>query len=94
MVTEPASHTAAHAPQEAGVSVAKKTTVAPALKVETWPLGRVTGYHRNACEHSSAQIDQIGESIRTFGWTTPLLVTPAGALIAGTGAWRPPSGSG
>ena len=67
------------------MSVAKKASAAPTLNVETWPIGRVTGYHRNAREHSSHQIDQIADSIRTFGWTSPLLVTPAGALIAGHG---------
>jgi ParB-like chromosome segregation protein Spo0J len=69
--------------------VAKKASAAPTLNVtlnvETWPIGRVTGCQRNAREHSSQQIDQIAASVREFGWTTTLLVTPDGALIAGHG---------
>ena len=65
--------------------MAKTVSATPAIKVETWPIGRVRGYHRNARDHSSWQIDQIATSIREFGWTTPLLVTSDGGLIAGHG---------
>jgi len=65
-----------------------RATAAPPprpFQAETWPLARITAYPRNAREHSPAQIRQIADSIRAFGWTTPVLVTPDGTLIAGHG---------
>ncbi|OSQ51368.1 site-specific DNA-methyltransferase [Marivita geojedonensis] len=40
---------------------------------------------RNARTHSPKQIAQIAESIRTFGFTNPLLIDEADVLIAGHG---------
>ena len=45
----------------------------------------LTAYDRNSRTHSEAQIEEIAQSIRTFGWTNPLLVDPDGTLIAGHG---------
>jgi DNA modification methylase len=55
----------------------------PADKVERWPITKLTPYTRNARTHSQAQVDQIAASIREWGWTVPVLVDEAGALIAG-----------
>lgn len=40
---------------------------------------------RNARTHSKAQIEQIAASIQEFGFTNPILITPAGLIIAGHG---------
>ena len=60
----------------------------PADKVERWPIARLIPSARNARTHSDAQIDQIAASIREWGWTTPVLVTDAGTIIAGHGRVR------
>ena len=42
-------------------------------------------YARNARTHSDAQVAQVAASIREFGWTNPVLIDPAGGIIAGHG---------
>jgi len=49
------------------------------------PLGSVVPDPRNARTHPKRQVDQIVASMRTFGFTNPLLVDPAGGIIAGHG---------
>ncbi|MGD9713462.1 MAG: site-specific DNA-methyltransferase [Thermomicrobiales bacterium] len=60
----------------------------PADTIERWPLGKLIPNVRNARTHSEAQVDQIAASIREWGWTTPVLVTPDGMIIAGHGRVR------
>ncbi|MBR0746542.1 site-specific DNA-methyltransferase [Bradyrhizobium japonicum] len=57
----------------------------PRLQVEYWPLERLIPYARNARTHSDAQIAEIAGSIRTFGFSNPILVSEAGDIIAGHG---------
>lgn len=52
-------------------------------RVERWPIGRLTPYANNARTHSPAQIRQIADSMRQWGWTMPCLVDEAGMLLAG-----------
>ncbi len=49
------------------------------------PVGSVVPDPRNARTHPKRQVDQIVASVRTFGFTNPLLVDPAGGIIAGHG---------
>lgn len=42
-------------------------------------------YPRNARTHSKKQIRQIADSIRTFGFTNPVLISDDGEIIAGHG---------
>jgi DNA modification methylase len=55
------------------------------LQVETVPVASLRPSPRNPRTHSRAQIGQIADSVRTFGWTVPLLVDDAGEVIAGHG---------
>jgi len=55
------------------------------LQVEYWPLDRLIPYARNARTHSAAQIAEIAGSIRTFGFSNPILVSEGGDIIAGHG---------
>lgn len=55
------------------------------LAVETVPVAALKAYARNPRTHSPRQIKQIAESIRTFGWTNPVLVDAEGGVIAGHG---------
>lgn len=57
----------------------------PADRVESWPIDRLKPYERNARTHSDAQIEQIAESIKEWGWTVPVLSTKEGRIIAGHG---------
>ena len=57
----------------------------PADKVQQWAIERLTPYARNARTHSDAQVAQLAASIREWGWTTPILVSPNGGVIAGHG---------
>lgn len=47
--------------------------------------GTLKGYGRNARTHSKRQVEQIAESIRAFGFVSPLVVDEDGTLIAGHG---------
>jgi DNA modification methylase len=49
------------------------------------PIGALYPYERNARTHSPEQVEQIAASIREFGFTNPVLVTPDGGILAGHG---------
>jgi DNA modification methylase len=55
------------------------------LKVEYWPIDRLIPSARNARTHSAAQVAEIAGSIRTFGFTNPLLVGEDADVVAGHG---------
>jgi DNA modification methylase len=55
------------------------------LRLEFWPTARLVPSPRNARSHSDAQIAEIAGSIRTFGFTNPVLVGEDGTIIAGHG---------
>lgn len=57
----------------------------PSDKIEKWPIDRLIPYARNARTHSDAQVAQIAASMREWGWTTPVLASPGGQIIAGHG---------
>lgn len=58
------------------------------LDVVYRPLDDLTPDPRNARTHSKAQIAQIVQSIRAFGFTNPILADADGTLIAGHGRLR------
>lgn len=60
----------------------------PADKVERWPIAKLIPNARNARTHSDAQVDQIAAAIQEWGWTSPVLVTDQGVIIAGHGRVR------
>lgn len=55
------------------------------LKVENAAVASLRPYPRNARTHSKAQIRQIADSIREYGWTNPVLVDDQSGVIAGHG---------
>src|ERR1700676_315242 len=55
------------------------------LRIEYCPIDRLIPSARNARTHSAAQIAEIASSIRTFGFTNPLLVGEDAEVIAGHG---------
>lgn len=54
-------------------------------EIKKIPISNLKPYERNARTHSTAQIAQIMNSIREFGFTNPLLIDSEGGLIAGHG---------
>jgi len=55
------------------------------LRLEMWPIARLTPSARNARTHSAAQVAEIAASIRAFGFSNPILVGEEGDIIAGHG---------
>lgn len=60
-------------------------TTWPANDVQTWEIGRLKAYERNARTHSAEQIAKIAASIREFGFTSPILALEDGTIVAGHG---------
>ena len=56
-----------------------------ALNIAYHPITQLTAAKRNARKHSRKQIGQIADSIRTFGWTNPILVDDRNVIVAGHG---------
>src|SRR5436853_7199580 len=55
------------------------------LALEHWPIDRLSPSPPNARTHSAAQVAEIAGSVRTFGFTNPVLVGDDGDVIAGHG---------
>src|ERR1700685_877045 len=55
------------------------------FRLGSWAIDRLIPSPRNARFHSDAQIAEIAGSIRTFGFTNPVLVGEEGTVIAGHG---------
>lgn len=58
------------------------------LQIEYRPIAKLTLRQRNPRIHSQKQIRQIADSIRTFGFTNPVLVDGESVVIAGHGRVR------
>lgn len=55
------------------------------LHIEQIAPGALKPWARNARTHSKKQLRQIAESIRTFGFTNPVLIDRSGTILAGHG---------
>lgn len=55
------------------------------LVVQYLSLGRLKPYPKNARTHSRKQVRQIADSIRTFGFTNPILIDGSDTILAGHG---------
>ena len=70
-----------------------KAAPAPAQPSHQWPADRIVRlkvdslapYARNSRLHTSAQVAQIAEAIKRFGWTNPVIVDKGGEIVAGHG---------
>jgi hypothetical protein len=58
------------------------------MHVETKLIEHIKPNSRNARKHPAKQVRQIADSIVTFGFTVPLLVSDDGELIAGHGRYQ------
>ena len=55
------------------------------LKIEYRSPGSLTPYANNARKHPKAQIKQIADSIKAFGWVNPLIIDADGGVLCGHG---------
>src|SRR3954451_7129329 len=55
------------------------------LRIESRPVSALIPYAKNARTHSDEQIALIAGSIRSFGFTNPILVDGGNGIIAGHG---------
>ena len=55
------------------------------LQIEYRSTGTLKPYARNPRTHSKKQIQQIADSIQTFGFTNPVLIDGEDGIIAGHG---------
>jgi len=57
--------------------------VTPSLAIETWPLERLKPYGRQSRHHPPRQLTKIADSIRRFGFVSPVLIDSEGRVLAG-----------
>ena len=57
----------------------------PDPAIEMLPVDALRPWARNARTHSKKQVRQIAESIRTFGFTNPILIDAQHCILAGHG---------
>lgn len=57
----------------------------PELAITYQPIDSLIPLSRNARTHSKQQIRQITESIKTFGFTNPILIDGTNTIVAGHG---------
>jgi DNA modification methylase len=65
--------------------MAQRRSGSTPLCLTTQPISSLKPNPRNARTHSRRQIDQIAESIRTFGFNNAILIDEDGMIIAGHG---------
>ena len=58
------------------------TSPSTAQKIEYWPIGRLVEYPRNPRKNDSA-VDQMCDSIREFGFKSPVLARSDGEIVDG-----------
>jgi len=55
------------------------------LHIEMFPAAQLRPWAKNARTHSRKQVKQIAESIRSFGFTNPILIDSGNTILAGHG---------
>ena len=53
------------------------------MNIELRRVEDLNPYDKNSRVHSDEQIDQIVDSIKTWGWTIPILIDEENTVIAG-----------
>lgn len=55
------------------------------MKLETWPISKLTPDPQNARAHDKRNLDAIATSLEKFGQRKPIVITPEGIILAGNG---------
>ncbi|MBV1917061.1 MAG: hypothetical protein KUG65_03225 [Sphingomonadaceae bacterium] len=61
----------------------EKLSQAARLRIEQRPIGELVPYANNARKHPKTQIRKIADSLKTFGWTNPIIIDSTGNIICG-----------
>src|SRR4051812_31830296 len=61
------------------------TTTQVASRIEMMRVDALIPYAKNARTHSAEQVAQLAASIRSFGFTQPVLIDGDGVIVAGHG---------
>lgn len=72
-------------PKKSRQNAPPTSEVVLAQEIEMIEISRLKPVESNPRYHSAANVQKIAESIKTYGWTTPVLVTDELELIAGHG---------
>ncbi|MCG5512841.1 ParB/Srx family N-terminal domain-containing protein [Ectothiorhodospira shaposhnikovii] len=54
-------------------------------QLESWDIGRLIPYEKNAKKHTPEKINKLANAIREFGWDQPIVVDKDGVIIKGHG---------
>ncbi|HPF38952.1 MAG TPA: DNA modification methylase [Phycisphaerae bacterium] len=57
------------------------------MKVELWPIEKVTPYEKNPRKNDKA-VDAVAESIQKFGFRQPVVVDDDGVIVVGHTRWK------
>ena len=57
----------------------------PDHKIVFMPVAELQGYKQNARQHGEEQIAALMKSIKSFGFTAPVMISDEGTIIAGHG---------
>lgn len=55
------------------------------MKIETLKVSTLKPYEKNARKHPPAQVELLAKNIKSFGFTTPILIDEKNNIIAGHG---------
>jgi hypothetical protein len=74
-----------------GLSDTEKGSLARSISetaIEVIAVDSLNPYQTNVKRHPQDQIERLAESIRTFGFTQPILIDSGNGIIAGHGRWE------
>jgi ParB-like chromosome segregation protein Spo0J len=57
------------------------------MKVQLWPIEKVTPYEKNPRKNDRA-VDAVAESIQKFGFRQPVVVDDDGVIVVGHTRWK------
>ena len=69
----------------AGSRFGERYGLCPIQRLKCSPSAALRPWAKNARTHSRKQVKQIAESIRSFGFTNPVLIDNADTILAGHG---------
>lgn len=75
----------AKARPEVAAVVPEVVSLTEGMRTRKVPIGKLIPYAQNARTHSKKQIGQLVDSLKTFGWMTPVIIDADNGIIAGHG---------
>jgi ParB-like chromosome segregation protein Spo0J len=63
--------------------VQEKSVTIPPMELETWPIGRLIPYAKNAKKHSQGEIDGLVVSLKEYGFRRAFVAEENGVIVIG-----------